>query len=330
MRNEPFLTAVPPAPVRTLVELYAIAFDLAQKAARQYGALATQMDQRFQPLRQVFPLRKVFEQLATRERDRCDSLSAACRAACGRLPDASDLHWAPIDLVPAAEIADIRDSSLSTPYTAWALAVRHRQRAFVFWTYVIALAERPLLRLVAEGLAQEALVDGNLLRRGRRRAWRAGKIAVDEAAARSGAEEPASAALLESLLLKDIIAWSQALTPAQRDDVLALDPARLPPPFLMPPGEAGVAPRPQRSNRSGAAPNNCPTSIWTMRTAPPIKAAWNWRRNWPPNPSCAWPACAILPLYPPRRRAPALECSRHCGAEELHGHTAFGGSGRDN
>jgi hypothetical protein len=239
MRNEPLLTAVPPVPVRTLTELYAIALDQAQKAARQYGALAMQIDQRFQPMHQVF------EQLAARERERCDSLSAACVATCGRRPDASDLRWAPIELVAAAEIAEIRDSSLSTPYTAWALAVRHCQRAFVFWTYVIALAEDPLLRLVAEGLAQQALVDGNLLRRERRRAWRAGKIVADAIAARHGAEQPASAALLESLLHKDMIAWSQALTPAQRDDVLAMDPARPPPAFLMPPGEGGVDATPE-------------------------------------------------------------------------------------
>ena len=184
MRKEPLLTAVPPVPVRSLSELYAIAFDLAQKAAQRYGALATQMDER------LSPVRSVFEVLATRERNRSDSLSAACLAACGKRPDASDLRWAPIDLVPAAEIADIKDSSLSTPYTAWALAARHRQRAFVFWTYVIALAEDPLVRLTAETLAHEALSDGNLLRRERRLAWRAErKIAADETAA---ATEPTS------------------------------------------------------------------------------------------------------------------------------------------
>jgi hypothetical protein len=50
------------------------------------------------------------------------------------------------------------------------------------------------------------------------------------------------AALLESLLLKDIIAWSQALTPAQRDYVLAMDPSRLPPQFPLPTGEHGIDP----------------------------------------------------------------------------------------
>ncbi len=151
MRKEPLLTAVPPAPVRSLSELYAIALDQAQRATQRYGAIATQMDER------LSPVRPVFEALATREQNRSGSLSAACLAACGKRPNASDLRWAPIDLVPAAEIADIRDSSLSTPYTAWVLAARHRQRAFVFWTYVIALAEDPLVRLTAEALAHEAL-----------------------------------------------------------------------------------------------------------------------------------------------------------------------------
>jgi hypothetical protein len=234
MRKEPLLTAVPPVPVQSLSELYAIAFDLAQKAAQRYGALATQMDERF------WPVRSVFEVLATRERDRCDHLSAACLADCGRRPDIADLHWTPIDLVPAAEIADIKDSSLSTPYIAWALATRHRQRAFVFWTYVIALAEDPRVRLTAEKLAHEALSDGNLLRHERRLAWRAErKIAADGTAAPDGAGEPASAALLESLLLEDMIAWSQGLSPAQRDYVLSMDPS-LPPHFLMPPDESGV------------------------------------------------------------------------------------------
>src|SRR5674476_447487 len=167
MHYEPLLTAVPPVPVRSISELYAIAFDLAERAAQRYGALAERIDEN------RWPVRSVFEVLVMRDRERADSLSAACLAACGKRPDRSDLRWAPIDLVPAAEIADVKDSSLSTPYTAWALAARHRQRGFVFWTYVIALAEDPLIRGTAEQLAREALSDGTLLRRERRLAWRA-------------------------------------------------------------------------------------------------------------------------------------------------------------
>lgn len=235
MRKEPLLTAVPPAPVRSLGELYAIAFDLAEKAAQRYGALAERIDENF------WPVRGVFEVLAKRERDRCDSLSAACVAACGKRPDASDLRSTPIDLVPAAEIADIGDSSLSTPYTAWALAARHRQRAFVFWTYVIALAEDPLVRRAAEDLAREALSDGNLLRHERRLAWRAErKIGTEDVTTDDGMDESGSAALLESLLFKDMMAWSQGLDAAQREQLFALGPAPLPPPSLTLTGRNGT------------------------------------------------------------------------------------------
>jgi hypothetical protein len=238
VHKEPLLTAVPPVPVRSLGELYAIAFDLAQRAAQRYGALAEPIDESF------WPVRCVFDVLATRERERADSLSAACLAACGKHPDTSDLRWTPIDLVPAAEIADIRDSSLSTPYTAWALAVRHRQRAFVFWTYVIALAEDPSVRLTAERLAREALSDGNLLRRERRLAWRTErKIGKEDAATtHDGPAEPASAALLESLLLKDMVTWSQAVDPAQREQLMTLGGAPLPAPFPTPTDRDGTEP----------------------------------------------------------------------------------------
>jgi len=228
MRSEPLLTAVPPASVQTLTELYAIALELAQSAGRKYGTLAERTDESF------WPVRCVFEVLASRERDRTDGLSAACLAACGKHPEAFDLRWTPTDLVPAAEISDIGDSSLSTPYAAWALAVRHRQRAFVFWTYVIALAEDPLVRRAAEDLAREALSDGNLLRRERRLAWRAKREIGAEDAADEETDGPASAALLESLLLKDMMAWSQRLDPVRRQQLSALDPAPLPPPFLAP------------------------------------------------------------------------------------------------
>jgi hypothetical protein len=226
---------MPKSPVQNLPELYAIAFDVAQQAIRRYVALAARIDEAFRPISCVF------EVLTTRERDRADRLSAGCLSACGKHPDSSDLRWAPIDLVPAAELADVSDSGLSTPYTAWALAVRHRQRAFVFWTYIIALAEDPLVRRTAEELAHEALSDGNLLRRERRVSWRTERnIAADAAA--NGAEQSASTALLESLLLKDIIAWSQGLTPAQRSYVLTLDPSRLPPHSLTAPDASGVGP----------------------------------------------------------------------------------------
>jgi len=223
MRSEPLLTAVPPGPVQSLAELYAIAFDFAQKAVQRYGALAARGDEGFAPLR------RVFEALVTRERDRAKTLSAACLAACGKRPEASDLRWAPIDLVPVAELSELGNSGLSTAYTAWALAVRQRQRAFVFWTYVVALAEDAAVRRTAEGLAREALYDGNLLRRERRLAWRTERSIAADAAA-GATDQPESAALLESLLLRDMLTWAHELDPAERRQLLTLGAAPLPEP----------------------------------------------------------------------------------------------------
>ncbi len=221
MRKDQLLTASPPVAVQSLRELYAIAVEMAEQAGRRYGGLAARTDENF------WPVRCVFEVLTTREHDRARSLIAACREACGRPPSASDLRWIPTGLVPTDELADIGNSGLSTTYTAWTLAVRHRQRAFVFWTYVIALADDPEVRKKAEELAQEALRDGNVLRRERRLAWR--EVRNKSAAHASKSElEPVSAALLESLLYKDIIAWSQKLPPAQRARLLALNPLHPP------------------------------------------------------------------------------------------------------
>lgn len=217
MRKEQLLTAVPPVPVQSLPEVYAIAVEMAERAFLRYGALAARTDDSF------WPVRCVFEVLATRERDRADTVIAACVHACGRRPQTSDLRWPPVDLVPVEETADVGDSDLSTAYTAWALAVRHRQRAFVFWTYVIAVADDPEVRTTAEGLAKQALLDGNLLRQERRLAWRQDRMAAAERAGGNEAEEPISAALLESLLFRDIMAWSQRLPYAERARLLALD-----------------------------------------------------------------------------------------------------------
>lgn len=166
MRSEPLLATPPPAPVGSIGELYAIAMTQTQQASKRYGELAAKRDETFEPVRCVF------EVLSEREAERAESINEASIAAIGRSPDQGDLRWVPIDLVPAEELSDVRNSLLSTAYGAWALAVRHRERAFIFWTYIAAVAESPAVREAAENMAREALRDGNLLRRERRLAWR--------------------------------------------------------------------------------------------------------------------------------------------------------------
>jgi hypothetical protein len=204
-----------------MAELYAIALIQSEAAASRYEGLATSDDQSFAPVRCVF------EVLTRSERERARSITLGSLASLNKRPDPADLQWTPTDLVPAEELSDVGNSSLSTAYHAWALAVRHRERAFVFWTYVAALATDLAVRATAEDFARAALQDGNLLRRERRLAWRSLRQSASEGG--KPASEPASAALLESLLLKDIMLWSQQLTLQQRDVLSKLGPSPLPP-----------------------------------------------------------------------------------------------------
>ncbi|MEZ2145077.1 hypothetical protein AAE026_22710 [Bradyrhizobium sp. DN5] len=215
MRSEPLLAAEPPASVRNVGELYAIAFTQAEEAAQRYGKLAATGDEGFEPVRCVF------EVLNQRELERAETIEKACIAAIGRGPARADLRWPPMDLVPAEELSELEDSLLATAYGAWALAVRHRERAFIFWTYIAARAESGLVRATAESLAREALRDGNLLRRERRLAWRAGRR-ESLAAEGTAVTEFSSAALLESLLLRGIFRWSQYAPAPQRRRLLSL------------------------------------------------------------------------------------------------------------
>lgn len=213
MRSEPLL-ATPPPSVGSIGELYAIAFTQAQQATQRYGKLAAKGDETYETVRYVF------EVLSEREQERVDSIGETCIAAIGRVPDQADLQRTPIDLVPAEELSGVQDSLLSTAYGAWALAIRHRERAFIFWTYIAALAESPAIREAAEDMAREALRDGNLMRGERRLAWRAerNKVLTGD----SLVSEISSAALIESLLLKDIFRWSQEVPAAQRGNLLSL------------------------------------------------------------------------------------------------------------
>ncbi|ABD86001.1 conserved hypothetical protein [Rhodopseudomonas palustris BisB18] len=226
MRTEPLLTVAPVAAVQSVAELYAIALTQAETAATHYQRHATAGDTASGDT-SLLSTQSVFEVLARRERQRAEAITVGAVAALNKPPDAADLLWSPTDLVPAQEISEIGDSSLGTAYDAWALAVRHRERAFVFWTYVAALAGDPTVRSTAEGFAREALRDGDALRRERRLAWRS--LRHDATGEREAAREPASAALLESLLLKDIMAWAAQLTPSERGVLMTLAPSPLPP-----------------------------------------------------------------------------------------------------
>jgi hypothetical protein len=127
-----------------MAELYAIALIQAETAATRYEHLAESDDQSFGPVQCVF------EVLTQTERKRARTITLGSLSSRNKRPDAADLRWTPIDLMPAEELSDLGNSSLATAYDAWALAVRHRKRAFVFWTYVAALATDRAVQAAAE------------------------------------------------------------------------------------------------------------------------------------------------------------------------------------
>lgn len=210
MRKESML-AIAPAPIASLPEFYAVAFHQAELAVRHYGAAAARLTD------VSVANAAVFESLASREAVRVKAITAACVAACGAPPDLKNLPASFRDLVPVQDVDEIAQSNLATPYAAWALAVRHRRRAFIYWTYVAALAKHAAISAAAERLAREALSDGNELRRSRRLAWQGGQ---QQATEEQQGDRDASAALLESLLRRDVIAWSQTLPPTEGRQLL--------------------------------------------------------------------------------------------------------------
>lgn len=225
MRRKSILATEPLARVDTTAELFAIAFEHAETAARRYGAsTASGTGESYESVRSVF---KILERA---ELHRAGAISLACVTMINREPDKTRLKWPPTDLVPAEEMSEVANSSLTTPYLVWALAVRHRERGFVFWTYVAALAEDSTVGAAAESMARDALQDANALRRERRLAWRSERHILAHEQSPDGTSGIPLAALLESLLFKDILAWSQGLPMIERRQLLALtgnDPVEL-------------------------------------------------------------------------------------------------------
>mgnify|MGYP001155699489 CR=1 FL=1 len=210
MHEEPLLT-VAPASIAALPEFYAVAFHQAELAARHYSAATAHAPQSSEAVGAVFGI------LASREAARANAITKASVEACDAPPDLKNLPATFEAIVPAQEVSDITQSRLSTPYAAWALAVRHRRRAFIYWTYVAALTKNAAVRTAAELLAKEALSDGNELRQQRRLAWQSEHgLAVED----QQRERDASAALLESLLRRDVIAWSQTLPSSEGKHLL--------------------------------------------------------------------------------------------------------------
>lgn len=155
-----------PAAVGSQEELLSLACSLEKEAARRYLELATRMR-----LRDEGRLAALFDFLASIEERHAAAVAQRAEQIIGATP----LTDAPAEQVPENFDAEAGESSLLTPYRALAIAVRNETRAFTFYSYVAATAPNESIRKVAEDLAKEELQHADLLRRERRKAYRAQK-----------------------------------------------------------------------------------------------------------------------------------------------------------
>lgn len=190
--------AFPIATIASIDQLLAIAVGVEHEAARRYDQLSAVMDQRGEAA-----LAATFRRLAALERGHEDGL-ARWAAREGMAP--------PLPAVFAWRLPETfggeAEARALTPGRALDIAVENEEMAFTFYTTLATMAEDPLVRLRAEGLAREELEHVHHLRAMRRQAVHLGGPVPrsaprprdrDDLAALAGGLEQASAQLDQAL-----------------------------------------------------------------------------------------------------------------------------------
>jgi rubrerythrin len=197
------LKAEPPAPVRSLGELFAIALTLEIEAGARYAELAQNMRGLGLP-----EVAAVFDRLVAEESSHAEEIGRWSREATGTPADPRWLRWHPPDVFDEETAQSIASSRLASAYRALSLAVRNEERAFLLWTYIAAQAEDPAIRAAAEAVAIEELRHAAMLRRERRRAFHAARSGA--APARPAMPPEAVAGVIEQELAAGLAALAQA------------------------------------------------------------------------------------------------------------------------
>ncbi|MCK6449357.1 MAG: ferritin family protein [Alphaproteobacteria bacterium] len=214
------LKSAPPAAVRSLEELFAIAETMEHEAALRYAELAERARADGVP-----ELADLFERLASDERGHEQSVRRWAQRRSGKAPDPTKIRWRLPETFDMETAGELAASRLASAYRILSMAVRNEERAFAFWSYVVAEADNPEVRHAAERMAHEELGHVALLRRARRQAYHAERDTRHREAARSVSTLLAEAALLERRLAAELAAVASRLEPerAQRARELAAE-----------------------------------------------------------------------------------------------------------
>ncbi len=155
--------------IKSADDLLAVAVALEEEAARRYRELAGWARDRGSA-----DLAALFTMLEAMEVEHGDTVKGHKPSASAQPIDPDRVRWR----LPARfQDGELR-SELLTPYRALSIAVRNEVRAFVYYTYVAAQAQRQDMRALAEELARGELDHAALLRRERRRAFHAERPAA--------------------------------------------------------------------------------------------------------------------------------------------------------
>ncbi|HDZ72819.1 MAG TPA: rubrerythrin family protein [Aurantimonas coralicida] len=162
---EPFVA------VQSMGDLLSLAYAMEREAIAGYSELAERMRRENQP-----SLAAVFDRLVAEESQHLENVMHWSARIGATSPDFSTTHWEPTETFDDEGAGTIAPELLSA-YRAFSMAVRNEERAFVFWTYVAALAPSDALREAAEQMAREELGHVATLRRERRQAFHAQRAA---------------------------------------------------------------------------------------------------------------------------------------------------------
>jgi rubrerythrin len=155
--------------VESLDELLAVATAMEQEAAARYRVLSTRMRRQGD-----IAMAAQFETLASVEDRHAADIVVRSEVMLGHKPDPARIRW---DLPANYDEDAVRGAALSA-YQALAFAVRNEERAFAFYTYLAAEADRPEIRALAEDLARDELQHAAMLRHYRRSAFHADRPAA--------------------------------------------------------------------------------------------------------------------------------------------------------
>jgi rubrerythrin len=187
--------------MRSAEELLAVAEALEREAAKRYRGLSARMEKQGDS-----KMAAQFNTLAEMEDLHVSEVADRGRSLLGRPAAPLAVSW---ETPPDYDEDEERGATLG-PYQALAFAVRNEERAFAFYTHVAADAESSAVRALAEDLAREELEHAALLRRYRRKAFRADRptsieIPPSVDILRAWAREwDAAAAVAHAALAKDL------------------------------------------------------------------------------------------------------------------------------